>query len=179
MQCLNSQMDWEPEMWAPATRTRQKLEVMSHVTVPVGRRAPALPARSGGHGGSLRSSIHLVTDWRSNHDHQQTGVLLYHIYLFPYITCIMTLLFSIMTLLFHLFCCKCQDYYFSLFHYLQKDYCFTYDTSIISLAFIRIEYCHYCPSRLIILFFSLSLSQTIFTNIFFEGYYSPYLFPHI
>ena len=145
MQCLNSQMDWEPEMWAPATRTRQKSEVMSHVTVPVGRRAPALPARSGGHGGSLRSSIHLVTDWRSNHDHQQTGVLLYHIYLFPYITCIMTLLFSIMTLLFHLFCCKCQDYYFSLFHYLQKDYCFTYDTSIISLAFIRIEYCHYCP----------------------------------
>ncbi len=36
--------------------------------------------------------------------------------LFRYIIRIMTLLFSIMTRLYHLFFCKCPDYYFSLFH---------------------------------------------------------------
>jgi hypothetical protein len=55
------------------------------------------------------------------------------LFLFRYILRIMTLLFSIMTLLYHLFFCKYSDYYFSLFHDLQKDYYFTYDTSIISL----------------------------------------------
>jgi hypothetical protein len=53
-----------------------------------------------------------------------TGVLLYHIILFRYIIRIMTLLLSIMTLLLvhHFFFCKCPawDYYFSLFHYLQR-----------------------------------------------------------
>ena len=49
----------------------------------------------------------------------------------------MTLLCHIMTLLYHLYFCKCPDNYFSLFHYLQQDYSsyFTYYTSIISLFF--------------------------------------------
>ena len=50
----------------------------------------------------------------------------------------MTLLFTIMTLLYHLFFCEGPDYYFSLFLYPEKDYYFTYDTSIISLIFINI-----------------------------------------
>jgi hypothetical protein len=48
---------------------------------------------------------------------------------------VMTLLFSIMTLLFHLFLCKHLDFCFSLFLYLQKDrdkdFLDAYDTSII------------------------------------------------
>ena len=53
-------------------------------------------------------------------------------------------------LLYHLFVCKCPDYYFSLFQLLQKDYNFTYDTSIISLIFFRIDYCYYCYYHTII-----------------------------
>ena len=86
------------------------------------------------------------------------------LFLFCYIIRIMTLLFPIMTLLYHLFFCKCQDYYFSLFHYLQKDYYITYDTSIISLIFIRIYYCYYC------------YYHTIICIIFFSDYYCYYLF---
>ena len=62
----------------------------------------------------------------------------------------MTLLFFIMTLLNHFFFCKRPGYYFSLFHYLQKDNYFTYDTSIISLIFISINYCYYCYYHTII-----------------------------
>ncbi len=76
----------------------------------------------------------------------------------------MTLLFSIMTLLYHLFFCKRPDYYFSLFHYLQKDYYFTYDTSIISLIFISINYWCY--------FNYLTIICIIFTS----NYYYYYLF---
>ena len=76
----------------------------------------------------------------------------------------MTLLFSIMTLLYHLFFCKRPDYYFSLFHYLQKDYYFTYDTSIISLIFISINYCYYFTY------------DTIICIIFTSNYYHYYLF---
>ena len=49
----------------------------------------------------------------------------------------MTLLFSIMTLLYHLFFCKCPDYYFSLFHYLQKDY-----ISLMTLLLFHLFYPH-------------------------------------
>ena len=83
----------------------------------------------------------------------------------------MTLLFPIMTLLYHLFFCKCQDYYFSLFHYLQKDYYITYDTSIISLIFICIYYCCYCYYHTII---CIIFSQTIIAIISFEYYYVTY-----
>ncbi len=62
----------------------------------------------------------------------------------------MTLLFTIMTLLYHLFFCKCPDYYLSLFHYPKKDYYFTYDTSIISIIFLNINYCYYCYYHTII-----------------------------
>ena len=41
-------------------------------------------------------------------------------------------------------------YAFSLFHYPKKDYYFTYDTSIISLIFININYCYYCYYHTII-----------------------------
>ena len=75
---------------------------------------------------------------------------------------IMTLLCPIMTLLYHLFFCKCPDYYFSLFHYLQKDYYFTYDTSIISLIFFVIYYCYYC------------YYDTIICIIFIANYYHNY-----
>jgi hypothetical protein len=85
----------------------------------------------------------------------------------------MTLLFSTMTLLYHLFFCKCQDYYFSLFHYLQKDYYITYDTSIISLIFICIYYCYYCYYHTII---CIIFSQTIIAIIYFEDYYVTYCF---
>ncbi len=69
-----------------------------------------------------------------------------------------------MTLLYHLFFCKCPDYYFSLFHLLQKDYYITYDTSIISLIFTRIDYCTY------------SHYYTIIWIIFNSNYYFYYLF---
>ena len=88
----------------------------------------------------------------------------------------MTLLFPIMTLLYHLFFCKCQDYYFSLFHYLQKDYYITYDTSIISLIFICIYYCYYCYYHTII---CIIFSQTIIAIISFEDYYVTYCFPQL
>ena len=74
----------------------------------------------------------------------------------------MTLLFTIMTLLYHLFFCKCPDYYFSLFHYPKKDYYFTYDTSIISLIFINIHYCYYCNYHTII--------PIIFTSNYYDNY---------
>jgi len=93
------------------------------------------------------------------------------LFLFCYIIRIMTLLFSIMTLLYHLFFCKCQDYYFSLFHYLQKDYYITYDISIISLIFICIYYCCYCYYHTII---CIIFSQTIIAIISFEYYYVTY-----
>ena len=86
------------------------------------------------------------------------------LFLFRYIIRIMTLLFSIMTLLHHLFFCKRPDYYFSLFHYLQKDYYFTYDTSIISLIFISINYGYYYNYN------------TIICIIFTSNYYYYYLF---
>ena len=76
----------------------------------------------------------------------------------------MTLLFSIMTLLYNLFFCKCPDYYFSLFHYPHMNYFFTYDTSIISLIFIRINYCYYCNCH------------TIICIIFTSNYYCYHLF---
>ena len=78
------------------------------------------------------------------------GYYYFTLFLFRYIIRIMTLLFTIMTLLYHLFFCKCPDYYFSLFHYPKKDYYFTYDTSIISLIFININYCYYCYYHTII-----------------------------
>ncbi len=62
----------------------------------------------------------------------------------------MKLLFSIMTLLYHLFFRKCPDYYFFIISYLQKDYYLTYDTSIILLIFISINYCYYCNYHTII-----------------------------
>ena len=74
----------------------------------------------------------------------------------------MTLLFTIMTLLYHLFFCKCPDYYFSLFHYPKKDYYFTYDTSIISLIFISINYCYYYNYHTIICI--------IFTSNYYDNY---------
>ena len=79
----------------------------------------------------------------------------------------MTLLFPIMTLLYHLFFCKCPDYYFSLFQLLQKDYYFTYDTSIISLICFRIDYSYYC------------YYHTIVSIIFISNYYSYYHFRSI
>ncbi len=87
------------------------------------------------------------------------------LFLYRYIIRIITLLFSIMTLLYHLSFCKCPDYYFSLFHYLPKDYYFTYDTSIISLIFISINYCYYCNYHTI---FALFLHQTSIAVIFFR-----------
>jgi hypothetical protein len=47
----------------------------------------------------------------------------------------MTQFVFIMTILYPLFFCKRPDYHFSLYHYLQKDYYFTYDTSIVSLIY--------------------------------------------
>ena len=84
------------------------------------------------------------------------------LFLFWYIIFIMTLLCPIMTLLYHLFFCRCPDYYFSLFHYHQKDYYFTYDTSIISLIFSVIHYCYYC------------YYNTIICIIFIAYYYNNY-----
>ncbi len=75
------------------------------------------------------------------------------LFLFPSRGCvlrIMTLLFFIMTILCHLFFCKWPDYLFSYF---------AYDTSIISLIFIRIDYCYFCQSHTIIcIFLYLKLS---------------------
>jgi hypothetical protein len=68
-------------------------------------------------------------------DHQQTGVLLYHIISISlYYTYYDTIIFHYDTIIMiSLIFCKCPDYYFSLFHYPKKDYYFTYDTFIISL----------------------------------------------
>ena len=74
----------------------------------------------------------------------------------------MTRLYPIMTRLYHLFFCKCPDDYFSLFHYIQKEYYFTYDTSIISLIFFVIYYCYYC------------YYDTIICIIFIANYYTNY-----
>ena len=90
------------------------------------------------------------------------GYYYFTLFLFRYIIRIMTLLFTIMTLLYHLFFCKCPDYYFSLFHYPKKDYYFTYDTSIISLIFININYCYYCYYHTII--------WLIFTSNYYDYY---------
>ncbi len=100
-------------------------------------------------------------------DISKLGCYYITLFLFRYIMRIMTnmtLLFSIMALLYHLLFCKCPDYYFSLFHYLQKDYYFTYDTSIFSLIFIRLNYCYYCNYH------------TIICIIFTSNYYCYYIF---
>ena len=91
--------------------------------------------------------VHVYTRWvgfQMTYFISKPGCYYVTLFLFRYIISIMTLLCPIMTLLYHLFFCKCPDYYFSLFHYLQKDYYFTYDTSIISLIFFVIYYCFYC-----------------------------------
>ena len=109
----------------------------------------------------------------SHHLISKPGYYYITLFLFCYIIRIMTLLFPIMTLLYHLLFCKCQDYYFSLFHYLQKDYYITYDTSSISLIFICIYYCYYCYYHTII---CIIFSQTIIAIISFEDYYFTYCF---
>ena len=94
-------------------------------------------------------------------EHQQTGVLLYHIICFPiYYTHYIT----IITLLYHLFFCKCPDYYFTLLHYPGIDYYITYDSSIISLIVFRIYYGHYYDYH------------TIICIIFTSNYYCYYLY---
>ncbi len=62
--------------------------------------------------------------------------------------------------------CECPDYYFSLLHYLQKYYYFIYDTSSISLIFIRIYYCYYCYYHTII---CLILSQLLLLLLFWNA----------
>ena len=94
----------------------------------------------------------------------KSGCYYITLFLFRYIIRIMTLLFSIMTIEYHLLVCKCPDYYFSLFQLLQKDYYFTYDTSIISLICFLIDYCYYC------------YYHTIISIIFISNYYFYYLF---
>ncbi len=101
---------------------------------------------------------------KTNRLHQQTGVLLYHIiFISVYYTHYDTIIFHYDTIM-SLFVCKRPDYYFSLFHYLQNYYYFTYDTSIISLIFISINYCYYYTY------------DTIICIIFTSNYYYYYLF---
>ena len=104
-------------------------------TVDSGTGAPLADPR---HSGPSRRRLGV----RASHCISKPGCYYVTLFLFRYIISIMTLLCPIMTLLYHLFFCKCPDYYFSLFHYLQKDYYFTYDTSIISLIFFVINYCY-------------------------------------
>ena len=86
----------------------------------------------------------------------------------------MTRSFFIMTLLYHLFKgdFSANVRTISLFCYPQKDYYFTYDTSIISLI---LSASIIAIIAFITLLFALFLSQTFFTVIFFEDYYLTYL----
>jgi hypothetical protein len=76
--------------------------------------------------------------------HQQTGVLLFHIiFISLYYTYYETIIYHYDTII-SLFFLQMSRLLFFIISLSQKDYYFTYDTSIISLIFININYCYYC-----------------------------------
>jgi hypothetical protein len=105
----------------------------------------------------------------------ELGCYYIKLFLFSYIIRIMILLFFIMTLICHLFVCKCPDYYFL--------YIISSKRTIISLMTIQLFHLFlseliFAIIAIIMLLFALFGSRTIISIIFFYDYYSNYLFPH-
>jgi hypothetical protein len=119
-----------------------------------------------------------------DHDacHQQTGVLLYHIILFRYIIRIMTLLFSFMTLLYHLFFANVQTIIFHYFIISKRTIISLMTLLLFHLFFqhklfllLQLSHC-YLHFFYIKLFLQLSFSKTIITLISVRIYYFYYCY---
>ena len=97
--------------------------------------------------------------------HQQIGVLLYHIiFISLYYTHYDTIISHYDTIISLIFLQMSRLLVFIISIAPKKDYYFTYDTSIISLIFFRIDYCYYC------------YYHTIICIICISNYYFYYLF---